>query len=146
MRQFDGGATRNDDAAKFDYEAFLNPDVLEAYGRFMHGHRLQKDGTLRDGDNWQKGITFQAYVKSLVRHTVDLWRVHRGYRAINPDNGEPFTPQELCCAIMFNAMGYLKELLDTSPINCTASVNAGERTTSPAQRTVIHTVRETPHS
>lgn len=117
MQQFAGGATRNLDTSKFDYEAFLHPEALHAYGEFMHSHRTQKDGSLRDGDNWQKGIPFKAYAKSLVRHTFDLWRMHRGFEVTNPDTGLPHTKQELCCAILFNAFGYLKELLDPAPIN-----------------------------
>lgn len=117
IQQFETGATRNASGDKFDYEAFINPEVLHAYGEFMHSHRLQKDGSLRDGDNWQKGIPFAAYAKSLVRHSIDLWRMHRGYRVINPDTGLPHTIEELCCSIIFNAMGYLKERLDPSRIN-----------------------------
>lgn len=117
IRHFDSGATRNIDTSKFDYEAFLNPEALHAYAAFMHEHRLQKDGSLRDGDNWQKGLPFAAYAKSLVRHAFDLWRMHRGYAVTNPDTGLPHTKQELCCAILFNAFGYLKELVDPSAIN-----------------------------
>jgi|SRR5579859_778641 len=117
LQTFETGATRNDNSEKFDYEAFLNPDVLHEFGKFMHHHRRQKDGSVRDGDNWQKGIPFKAYIKSLVRHSIDLWRMHRGYTVINPDTGEPHTREELCCAVMFNAMGYLKELLHPSVVN-----------------------------
>lgn len=117
MQQFEGGATRNDDSAKFDYEGFINPEVLHAYGEYMHAHRIQKDGSMRDSDNWQHGIPFRKYVKSLVRHAVDLWRMERGYVVVNPDTGMPHTKEELCCAIMFNSMGYLKELISPSRIN-----------------------------
>jgi hypothetical protein len=117
MQTFESGATRNDDSAKFDYEGFLNPEALHAFGAYMHEHRFQRDGTVRDADNWQQGIPFRTYVKSLVRHVIDLWRMERGYAVINPDTGQPHTKQELCCAIVFNAMGYLKELVDPTPIN-----------------------------
>lgn len=117
MQQFEGGATRNDDTDKYDYEAFLNPRVLRAYGEFMHGHRTQKDGTTRAGDNWQKGIPLKKYLKSLVRHVFDLWAMERGYAVTNPDTDQPATAQELCCAIMFNAMGFLKEVLDPAGEN-----------------------------
>lgn len=117
IRQFESGATRNVDTAKFDFEGFLNPEALHAFGEYMHSHRQQKDGSVRDSDNWQKGIPLGTYIKSLVRHTFDLWRVHRGYVAINPDTNQPHTARELCAAITFNAMGYLKELVDPSPIN-----------------------------
>lgn len=117
IRQFDSGATRNLDTNKFDYEGFLNPEALYAFGKYMHEHRHQRDGSLRDSDNWQKGIPFRTYVKSLVRHTIDLWRMERGFAVTNPDTGLPHTKQELCCAIVFNALGYLKEVVNPAPIN-----------------------------
>ena len=124
VQQFDSGATRNLDVSKYDYSGFLNPEALHAFAEYMHEHRLQKDGTLRDSDNWQKGIPFRVYAKSLIRHCIDLWRMDRGYAVTNPDTGAPCTKQELCCAIIFNAMGYLKELVDTSPINQVAQTPA----------------------
>lgn len=111
VQKFDTGATRSADEHKFDYEGFINPEVLYRYGQYMHEHRTQRDGSLRDSDNWQKGIPLAKYVKSLVRHVIDLWRMNRGYEVINPDTNKPHTPDELCCAIMFNSMGYLKEFL-----------------------------------
>lgn len=117
MRSFGGGATRNVDLNKFDYEGFLNPEALHAFGKYMHEHRHQRDGSLRDSDNWQKGIPLRVYVKSLVRHVIDLWRMERGYDVMNPDTGKPHTREELCCAITFNSLGYLKELVDPAPVN-----------------------------
>jgi hypothetical protein len=109
IQKFTTGATRSADEHKFDYEGFVNPEVLHRYGRYMHEHRKQRNGQLRDSDNWQKGIPLTNYVKSLVRHVIDLWRLHRGYIVINPDTNKQHTADELCCAIMFNSMGYLKE-------------------------------------
>lgn len=117
MQKFASGATRNTDVNKFDYEGFINPEVLHAFGEYMHAHRRQNDGSLRDSDNWQKGIPLRTYMKSLIRHAIDLWRMERGFTVINPDTGLPHTKQELCCALMFNAMGYLKELLQPADIN-----------------------------
>jgi hypothetical protein len=111
LQTFETGATRNLDDNKFDYEAFLSPAVLHAYAKYMHAHRFQKDGSVRTGDNWQKGIPPEKYIKSLIRHTVDLWRMERGDPAFNPDTQEPFTKEELCCAIVFNVMGFLHTLL-----------------------------------
>lgn len=105
MRNFETGATRNDDHDKFDYEGFLSPVVLEEFAKYMHSHRLQADGKLRDSDNWQKGIDQNSYMKSLFRHFMDLWMLHRGI-----SRGE-VTKKEACTAIMFNVMGYLHEEL-----------------------------------
>lgn len=109
MRTFEGGATRNSDVEKFDFEGFLSPHALEAYAAYMHRHRKQKDGTLRDSDNWQRGIPLPVYVKSMFRHFVDLWFIHRGEKRTCPDDEHELTAAECCCSILFNAMGYLHE-------------------------------------
>jgi hypothetical protein len=110
MRTFDTGATRDADDNKLDYEAFLSPVVLDRYAAYMHTHRLQPDGTLRDGDNWQKGIPIRAYQKSLVRHLFQAWGVWRG-RDVRDDKGNPVDLDDALCALLFNAMGYLHERL-----------------------------------
>lgn len=63
MRHFPTGATRNLDDDKIDFEGFLSPLVIERYGQYMHRHRVQADGILRDSDNWQRGIPLSAYMK-----------------------------------------------------------------------------------
>lgn len=110
IRIFDSGATRNLDDGKYDYEAFLSPQVLERYAAYMHKHRKQADGSLRDGDNWQKGIARSVYMKSGYRHFFAWWQAHRGLA----------TEEEIedsICALMFNAMGYLYELLNQRNLN-----------------------------
>ncbi len=104
MRNFESGATRDSEGDKLDYEGFISPLVLRRYAQYMHGHRKQADGSLRDSDNWQKGIPKDVYMKSLIRHTIDLWGCHRGTTV-----QEYF--EDLLCAIMFNAMGLLREIL-----------------------------------
>ena len=104
MRNFESGATRDSEGDKLDYEGFLSPLVLRRYAEYMHGHRRQADGSLRDPDNWQKGIPWGVYIKSLVRHTFDLWGLHRE----ESEDKDAFG--NLLCAIMFNSMGLLYEL------------------------------------
>jgi len=111
MREFDTGATRGSEEAKYDYEGFISPSVLERYAAYMHTHRTQADGHSRDSDNWQKGMSQSSYIKSLVRHTMDFWRVCRGGEAIDIESGLPVTKEELACAILFNIMGWLHEEL-----------------------------------
>ena len=74
VRTFDTGATRDLDATKLDFEGFLSPAVLERYGRYMHKHRELTDGTMRDSDNWQRGMPKAVYMKSGWRHFFDWWR------------------------------------------------------------------------
>ena len=104
MRYFKSGAFRDTDDNKFDYEGFLNPLVLEEFAKYMQHHRVQSDGVLRDSDNWQQGIPKDTYIKSGWRHFHDWWKEHRGYGS---REGIKFA----LCGVIFNAMGYLYELL-----------------------------------
>ena len=102
IRTFPGGATRDIDKDKLDYEGFLCPLVLERYAIFMHGKRLQNDGEYRSSDNWQRGIPKSEYMKSGWRHFHAWWANHRTGEVIEEDD---------LCALMFNVMGYLHETL-----------------------------------
>lgn len=104
IRQFDTGATRDADTGKLDYEGFLSPLVIKRFAEYMNKHRVQSDGELRDSDNWQKGIPKNAYMKSGWRHFFDWWSEHRG---IPSREGT----EEALCALIFNAQGYLHEVL-----------------------------------
>jgi hypothetical protein len=104
VRRFDTGATRDLDASKLDLEGFLSPLVLRRFAEYMHANRQLADGTLRDSDNWQKGIPQTAYMKSGFRHFFDWWCEHRGV--------ETKEGMELAlCGLLFNCMGYLHEHL-----------------------------------
>lgn len=111
-RAFESGATRNPADHKLRYEGFLCPEVLHRFACYMHAHRHRPDGTLREPDNWQLGIPSDVYLDSLIRHTIDLWRLRRGHHPIDPDTGEASGEADLCCAIMFNVMGYLKNYME----------------------------------
>jgi hypothetical protein len=104
MRTFDTGATRNPDDDKLDFEGFLSPQVLERYSQYMHQHRKQEDGTMRESDNWQLGIPMVQYMKSGWRHFFDWWKRHR-------KNDKGLLLEETLCGVIFNASGYLHEIL-----------------------------------
>ena len=109
MREFNTGATRDTDTGKLSYAKCLSPAVLRRYLEYMGKHRKQADGNMRDWDNWKKGIPLDVYLDSLVRHVWDLWLV---YEEEEPsDKGA--TMDDLLCAILFNSMGMLHELLRT---------------------------------
>ena len=107
MRTFPGGATRDDDTDKYDYEGFLSPIVLERFAQYMHWCRVQADGKLRDSDNWQRrpGIPRSEYMKSKFRHFMETWKLYRL-------GGSSDQLEESLCAEMFNTMGLLYELLE----------------------------------
>lgn len=111
MRTFETGATRNLDVNKLDFEGFYSPLAMESFAKYMHSHRMQKDGTMRAADNWQKGIGFDVYMKSMFRHFFDAWKIHRGHKAYSPEDGHELTIEEALNAMTFNSNGYLHELL-----------------------------------
>lgn len=101
LRTFETGAARNDDTEKPDPEGFLSPLVLQRYCQYMHKNRIQENGERRDSDNWQLGIPMDEYMKSLFRHFLEVWTAHR----------RGYVNEEALCAVLFNAMGYLHEVL-----------------------------------
>ena len=105
MRVFETGATRNVEDGKLDYEGFLSPLVIERYAQYMHKHQKQEDGTYRESDNWQKGIPKDVYIKSAWRHFFEWWYCHRA------SFGYQERIIEALCALLFNVMGYLHEVL-----------------------------------
>ena len=104
MREFGTGATRDTADGKLDPEGFTHPVVMKQFYKYMNMNRLQSDGNLRASDNWQKGIPKNAYMSSIKRHCDELWLEHRGF----PSESGIIAA---LCGIMFNAMGYLLEIL-----------------------------------
>lgn len=104
MRKFESGATRDSDDTKLDYEGFLSPLTVTRFAEYMHKHMDTPEGR-RTSDNWQKGIPQDAYLKSLFRHFMDVWRLHRA----GTTNGDDM--EEALCAMWFNVQGYLLESL-----------------------------------
>lgn len=107
MTEFESGATRSADEDKIDYEGFYHPAVMRRYAQYLHIHRKQADGEMRDSDNWSRGMPICRYVKSLLRHTLDLWLHHRGQGHL----AEYADEEDCICAAIFNAQGLLLEKL-----------------------------------
>lgn len=102
-RTFPTGATRDVDNSKLDYEGFLSPFVLERFAQYMHKCRLRnipEGQVIRASDNWTKGMPKDAYVKSGLRHVIEVWSEWRRNGRVN---------QEAACAVLFNFMGLLYE-------------------------------------
>ena len=107
MIGFESGATRSADDDKLDIEGFYHPAVMRRYAQYLHKHRKQADGKMRDSDNWQRGMPTVRYVKSLLRHVLDLWLHHRGQGHL----AEYVDEEDCICAVLFNAQGLLLEKL-----------------------------------
>ncbi len=110
MRTFETGATRDTDASKLDFEGFFSPLVLEARAKYMNKNRVQADGSVRDSDNWQKGMPLEVYMKSGFRHFFAWWKEHRDMVLAEGKDDVTAMIEDLC-GLMFNAEGYLHELL-----------------------------------
>jgi len=129
MKTLISGATRSSSGGKFDYEGFINPGVLFEYAKYLHKHRMQADGKLRDPDNWQRGMSRDDCMKPLARHFLDVWLMHRGYSVYREktDTGEEthifyrtvpiptswveVTMMDALCGVLFNTMGYMLALI-----------------------------------
>lgn len=109
-RYFETGAYRDTDNNKPDYEGYLSPLAIQAFGRYMMRHQKQSDGRIRESDNWQKGIPMKEFMKSGWRHFMDWWHCHRQYQK-KEEGFDISVLEEALCALMFNVMGYLHELM-----------------------------------
>ena len=106
IREFETGATRSPIADKFCYDRFFSPLVLHRFAQYMHQHRTQSDGTIREPDNWQKGIPMESYMDSLKRHEMDVWLHQSGFGSIATEDIET-----ALCGLFFNVQGMLFEIL-----------------------------------
>lgn len=106
MRKFASGATRDSNANKLSFLGFDHPRVDLIFADYMHVHRTQSDGTIRDSDNWQKGIPVESYIESLLRHVHDVRMWERGEGEFSRDADVIAA----LCAIRFNVNGLIFEL------------------------------------
>lgn len=109
MREFNGGATRDTSEDKLSYVKALSPIVLKEYVAYLGKHRTCPDGSVREWNNWKKGIPKDVYLDSLGRHFWDVWLITEGFTAI--DNHGEVDIKDALCGVLFNAQGILYELL-----------------------------------
>lgn len=117
LRKFGSGAIRDTEKGKLDYEGFFSPIVLKAYAEYLDKHRTLPNGEMRDSDNWQ-GLFGEKHtavcMKSLLRHTMDLWLIHDGFKP-RMEKGTYPTIDDALGGIIFNAMAYWFKLLKERP-------------------------------
>ena len=140
IRQFGSGATRSPDDGRDDPEGYLSPLVINRFNQYMTKHCIQTDGSVRASDNWQKGMPLSSYMKGMWRHMLHLWQRHRGWPVT--DLKAALNKEEDLCAIIFNAQGYLHEVLkekyaQASLAKEVASMSRLHPQTGEAPRTVI---------
>jgi hypothetical protein len=106
------------DDDKIDPEAALSPIVERRFAEYMLGKSVRSDGSRRSADNWQKGFPRDSYMKSLKRHVLDIWLLHRGYETDT-------TLDVALCAALFNVAGYLHVVLSDGDDDPAVSQRAG---------------------
>lgn len=109
IRSFATGATRDSAAGKHDYTGFLDPRILQRYAAFMERHRQMKDGSVREPDNWKRGMPPEETVKSLIRHAFDVWMIHEYGKSVRPEDGTEVTLDDALGGMVFNAFSYWRE-------------------------------------
>ena len=110
VRTFSTGATRDLDDTKHDPEGFYTPRVITRFCKYMTKNRHLADGTVRDSDNWQKGIPREVYMKSLWRHFLATWGEHRRHHEADPLYSQDRLEEDLC-GVLFNTQGMLDTIL-----------------------------------
>lgn len=109
IRRYETGATRDSAEGKPSYASYLSPLVVRSYGEYMLQHETQSNGERREPGNWKRGMSKRDYLESLFRHFHDLWLIDEGYGEKARESVE-----EALNGIIFNASGYLHELLKVS--------------------------------
>lgn len=109
IRTFETGATRDTTNGKLSYVKALCPIVLTRYVEYIREHRKLPDGSMREFDNWKRGIPSNVCLDSEGRHFLADWLLSEGY-SVN-DNHGPVNEEDTLCAILFNASCRLRAML-----------------------------------
>jgi hypothetical protein len=90
IREFKSGATRDISDGKHQISKFINPLNDHSFCTYMHSKRIMADGSVREGDNWQKGMGLEVLEESFVRHMDDFKKLHLGFHVykVRGDDGE----------------------------------------------------------
>jgi len=110
IRTFATGANRDLDDTKHDPEGFYTPRVIHRFCEYMTKNRHLADGTVRNSDNWQKGIPLTVYMKSLWRHLHATWWEHRRWLEGDTLYSQDRLEEDLC-GVLFNTQGMLDVIL-----------------------------------
>lgn len=121
VREFSTGATRDRAEGKLDFLGFISAKAERRFAAYMNKNRRLADGSLRDGDNWKKGMPTPIYADSLARHAqevrelindaVDLSGCGTARQLIAVEASHPalLAVDEAVCALYFNLQGWLHE-------------------------------------
>jgi hypothetical protein len=114
MRKFKTGSTRDTADDKLDLHKYTHPLVELEYGKYMKRHSKMRDGSLRDGDNWQKGFPNDVLLGSAKRHLLDWELLEQGYEVT--ERGEPVRLLDTLNALKFNVNARIHSLVKDDKI------------------------------
>ena len=114
VREFETGASRGTKEGKLCYSGFFSPLVVRRVAEYMHKHRRMEDGSLREPDNWQKGMPVEEYMDSMWRHFFDVWANQRGWGEFVSSETDL---EESLCALFFNVQGMLHEVIQQNALD-----------------------------
>lgn len=103
LRTSPTGATRDTATGKIEPWGFTSALVERRFSEYMDEHRVQSDGSVRDSDNWKKGLLTEWYKHSLSRHILDLKLHLEGF----PEEAVELDYETVLCAVLFNVQGLL---------------------------------------
>jgi len=104
MRQHPKGATRSNDEGKIDY-AHISALADRVWCEYMHEHRIQEDGKLREPDNYKKGMPLKWNIKSFRGHFKDFELLLEGHKVT--ENGKEKDLFESILGMEFNLKGMI---------------------------------------
>lgn len=106
VREFPTGARRDTEVGKNRFAASLSPWAIEELVSYMRRHNSQAH---RREDNWKAGMPLDSFMESLFRHFHHAWKLH----ASGAVGGQEM--KDALCGVLFNAQGYLHELVKPEP-------------------------------
>lgn len=83
----------------------------------MQFNGMMPDGSQRNVDDWKKGVPLDVYMKSAMRHFMELWLAHRECPV---SEGRVWA----CLGLLFNVQGYLHEFMKANPSALALSLSA----------------------
>lgn len=107
LRTFPSGATRDTNDGKLEPWGFGSPLTELAFSEYMHKHRIQSDGSMRESDNWKKGFPPESFWHSLSRHVLDFRLLWEGYG----EKARTDDAIDALCGIKFNVDGLIHEMM-----------------------------------
>lgn len=121
VREFSTGANRDRVEGKLDFLGFVSAKAERRFAAYMNKNRRLADGSLRDGDNWKRGIPIPVYADSLARHAQEVRELindvvdssgcitARNLTELPAYHSALLAVDEAVCALYFNLQGWLHE-------------------------------------